>query len=78
MHVVVDRILAGRSHYWKQQRYRGSFILPRASPRQRTTFGKGFFAEGRALGREKPSVKAHLCRGLALGKEGALGGVGPE
>ena len=37
--------------------------LPRANPRQRVTFGKGFFAEGRALGRETPSVKAHLCRG---------------
>jgi len=38
--------------------------LPRANPRQRVTFGKSFFAEGRALGRETPSVKAHLCRGL--------------
>ena len=37
--------------------------LPRADPRQRGTLGKGFFAEGRALGRETPSVKAHLCRG---------------
>jgi len=37
--------------------------LPRANPRQRVTFGKGFFAEGRALGRETPSVKDHLCRG---------------
>ena len=37
--------------------------LPRADPRQRGTLGKGFFAEGRTLGRETPSVKAHLCRG---------------
>ena len=37
--------------------------LPRADPQQRGTLGKGFFAEGRTLGRETPSVKAHLCRG---------------
>jgi len=37
--------------------------LPRADPRQRGTLGKGFFAKGRTLDRETPSVKAHLCRG---------------
>jgi len=37
--------------------------LPRVGPRQRGTLGKGFFAEGRTLSRETPSVKAYLCRG---------------